>query len=61
VSVIDGCRVLCGYCEREIGDAPLQEHVDSGECTFFNVTYHPLHLLPTSSIADEAIHDWMAP
>lgn len=29
-SLLDGCRVLCGFCDVEIGaDADLQEHLDN--------------------------------
>lgn len=60
MSILAGVRVLCGYCEREIGDTPLQEHFDSGECGFVEATYHPLHFADALPTPDEPTYHWMS-
>lgn len=61
MSLVDGGRVLCGYCDMEIGDASdsLQTHLDSGECRFVEATYYPLSVL-THSLSPEPVIDWMS-
>lgn len=55
----EGCRFLCGMCSKEIGDQPLREHFDSGDCGFIEATYHPLHFLHPP-LKDEPTIDWMS-
>lgn len=35
--LMDGCRILCGLCEIEIGDQPLDEHYET--CKFVNADW----------------------